>query len=79
MADYSQQLLEAMEALEAVADAVPPEEAFDHLDEASLQLFWREWPHASSWAGAVWRRLNSELADSASPDEEGRADTGGSG
>jgi hypothetical protein len=26
-----------------------------------LQTFWREWPHASVWAGTLWRHLNRDL------------------
>lgn len=76
MADTSLQLLEAMEALQEVADAVTPEVAAEDLDETSLQIFWRDWPHISAWAGSLWRQLNSELAEAASP-AEGGVDTGG--
>ena len=76
MADTSLQLLEAMEAFQEVADSLTPEAALAELDESSLQVFWRDWPHIASWAGALWRGLNSELADSASPAGEG-IDTGG--
>ena len=76
MADMAQQLLEAMEALDEVADAVTPDEAVDELDEATLQLFWRDWPRISSWAGSLWRRLNDEMAELASP-AGGDVDTGG--
>jgi hypothetical protein len=79
MADTSQQLLEAMEALNDVADALTPEAALEELDETSLQMFWRDWPHIASWAGSLWRRLNQELAEPATPVEEGGGDTGGSG
>jgi hypothetical protein len=79
MADTSQQLLEALEALNDVADALIPEAALEELDETSLQVFWRDWPHIASWAGSLWRRLNQELAEQASPAEEGEVDTGGSG
>jgi hypothetical protein len=37
------------------------------LDDITLQVFWRDWPHLSSWAGALWRRLNTELARPATP------------
>jgi hypothetical protein len=78
MADTSQQLMEALEVLEEVADTVTPEAALEEFDETSLQVFWRDWPHISSWAGSLWRRLNQELAEPASPAVEGGIDTGGS-
>lgn len=76
MADVAQQLLEAMEAFDVVADAITADEAVEELDEATLQLFWRDWPRISSWAGSVWRQLNDELAELASP-AGGDVDTGG--
>ena len=76
MADTSLQLMEAMEAFQEVTDAISPEEAMRELDESSLQVFWRDWPHIASWAGALWRGLNQELAEPASPAGEG-IDTGG--
>jgi hypothetical protein len=76
MADTSLQLLEAMEAFHEVADSLTPEAALEALDESSLQVFWRDWPDIASWAGALWRALNSELAEPASPAEHG-GDTGG--
>ncbi|MDQ3944389.1 MAG: hypothetical protein M3357_04415 [Actinomycetota bacterium] len=79
MADTSQQLLEAMEAFNDVADAVTPEAALEELDETTLQMFWRDWPHIASWAGSLWRRLNQELAEPATPADEAEVDTGGSG
>ena len=76
MADVAQQLLEAMEALDEVADSITAHEAVAELDEATLQLFWRDWPRIQSWAGSLWRHLNDELAEMASP-AGGDVDTGG--
>jgi hypothetical protein len=76
MADTSMQLMEAMEAFHEVTDSISPEAALAELDDASLQVFWRDWPHIASWAGALWRGLNEELAEPASPVEHG-VDTGG--
>ena len=63
MADTSLQLLEAMEAFDMVAIALTPEAARQKLDESSLQIFWRDWPQISSWAGSLWRQLDGELAE----------------
>ena len=78
MADVAQQLLEAMEALDDVAYSITADEAVEELDEATLQVFWRDWPRIQSWAGSLWRRLNDELAEMASP-AGGDVDTGGGG
>ncbi len=80
MDDPTARLIEALDLLAEVADEVTPDQAVDEFDEATLQEFWREWPRTSSWAGALWRRLNADLADSArpvsSPDHD---EVGGSG
>lgn len=78
MADVAEQLLEAMEAFDEVADSITADEAMSELDESTLQLFWRDWPRISSWAGSLWRQLNEELAELASP-AGGDVDTGGGG
>jgi hypothetical protein len=62
MDDASEQFLGVLSDLEAVADAVTPDEAVATLDDAALQVFWREWPRLGSWAGALWRQLNEDLA-----------------
>jgi hypothetical protein len=59
--DPSDDLLRALDLLNEVADALPADQALDEIDDATLQTFWREWPRASAWAGALWRRLNAEL------------------
>jgi hypothetical protein len=79
VADTAQQLLEAMEAFDAVTYALTPKAALEQLDETTLQMFWRDWPHISSWAGSLWRELNQELAEPASPAGETDRDTGGGG
>ena len=76
MADVAQQLLEAMEALDEVAYSITADAAVEELDEATLQLFWRDWPRIQSWAGSLWRQLDEELAEMASP-AGGDVDTGG--
>ena len=73
-------LIQALNELEGVADAMTADEAVRSLDDATLQVFWRDWPHISSWAGAVWRRLNQDLAEPARPPKESDLDEiGGSG
>ncbi|HET6919901.1 MAG TPA: hypothetical protein VFI46_10605 [Jiangellaceae bacterium] len=59
MDDALERFLEALSALEHVADDVTFDEAAATLDDAA---FWREWPRLGSWAGALWRQLNKDLA-----------------
>jgi hypothetical protein len=68
--DVSERLLKALDECERVAEAATPDEAARTFDEATLQVFWQRWPNISSWAGALWRRLNEDLADPAKPLED---------
>ena len=77
--DAGERLLQAMAQLEAVADEVTAEDAARTFDEATLQMFWRDWPAIGSWSGALWRMLNRDLADAAHPSGALDAETGGSG
>lgn len=70
MADAADRLIAAIDEFDRVAEDVTADEAADAFDEATLQVFWQRWPHVSSWAGALWRRLNETLADAAMPAEE---------
>lgn len=80
MADPSEELLEAMTLLESVSRTITPDDAAEELDSASLQAFWREWPNASGWAGALWRRLNLDLETPSAPQADPETDeVGGSG
>jgi hypothetical protein len=62
MDDVSERFLGALSALEGVADEVTSDEAAATLDEAALQVFWRDWPRLGSWAGALWRQIDVDLA-----------------
>ena len=63
-------------ALDEVADSLTTHQALEELDEATLQLFWRDWPRIQSWAGSLWRQLQDEMAERAGP-AGGDVDTGG--
>lgn len=67
MDDPSEGLVDALDLLAEVADTVTAREAVVSFDDATLQLFWREWPRTSSWAGELWRLLEADLARSARP------------
>lgn len=79
MEELSDHLMDGLSKLEEVANAVTPDNAAKSLDESSLQNFWRDWPELSSWAGALWRRLNEELAEPASPIKDPELDESGGG
>jgi hypothetical protein len=66
MDQVSDQLLDALSALESVADEVTTDEAAARFDDPVLQMFWRAWPRLGSWAGALWRQLDADLAVPAS-------------
>ena len=79
-AEESERLIEAIDSLEALARACTPAEAAREFDPADLQTFWREWPHASVWAGNLWRELNKDLdAPSSERLDRDRDEVGGSG
>lgn len=61
MDDPGAALLDVLDTLRGVAGTLTAEEAAEQLDAATLQVFWREWPASSGWAGALWRRLNADL------------------
>ena len=69
MDDASDRLLNAIEEFERVGEAATPDEVASSFDEPSLQVFWQNWPRVSSWGGALWRRLNENLADAAVPED----------
>ncbi|MGH9111469.1 MAG: hypothetical protein ACRDZN_04100 [Acidimicrobiales bacterium] len=62
MDDMSERFLGALSALERVADEVTSDEAAATLDDAVLQVFWRDWPRVGSWAGGLWRQIDVDLA-----------------
>ncbi len=70
MDEASEHLLKVLDEWERVAEAATPDEAARTFDEATLQVFWQRWPNIGSWAGALWRRLNEDLADPAKPLED---------
>lgn len=80
MDDVSERFLGALSALEDVADEVSSDQAAATLDDAALQVFWREWPRVGSWAGAVWRQLDRDMAaPSSSAGDLGLDEVGGEG
>lgn len=81
MEDITQRFLDALATLDGVADEAPTAaDARATFDDATLQVFWRDWPHVSSWAGALWRALNEDIEQAATPPSEPDLDeVGGEG
>lgn len=79
MDDISDRLLHVFSELEDITSGTTPEEARGSLEEPTLQLFWRQWPQVSSWAGSLWRLLNEDTIDSAAPASDEFDEVGGSG
>lgn len=79
MTELSDRFQALLSEFEDVTDEVTPQEAARSLDDPALQMFWRKWPDLSLWAGSLWRELNEDLDDSASPASDGVSDVGGSG
>jgi hypothetical protein len=79
MDDISDRLLHVFSELEDITSGTTPEEARGSLEEPTLQLFWRQWPQVSSWAGSLWRLLNEDTVDSAAPASDEFDEVGGSG
>src|SRR5215212_12282456 len=57
--DISDRFLDAISRLEAVADAVGPHDAYRHLNETSMQVFWRRWPGIRSEERRVGKECRS--------------------
>jgi hypothetical protein len=67
MDDLADEFLDLIHKLEELTDSISTEQAHLRFDETTLQVFWKQWPHISSWAGSLWRMLSEELAGPASP------------
>ncbi len=80
MDDIASRFLDLIHSLEEVTDTITAEQAHAQFDETTLQVFWKQWPHVSAWAGSLWRMLSEELAGPASPHLDPEVDeVGGSG
>lgn len=77
--ELSDRLLIALADLGSVADELTVEAAMGVIDGGALEVFWRDWPQVSDWAGALWGQLNDDLAGPATPAVEGELDETGNG
>lgn len=78
MTEMSDRLMALLSELDDITDEMTPADAARSIDDSVLQQFWRQWPDVSAWAGALWRELNEDLGDSATPASDGVVDVGGS-
>ena len=79
MDEITDRFLHVFSELEDITSEMTPEEACGSLEEPSLQLFWRQWPQVSSWAGSLWRLLNEDTVDPAASASDEFDEVGGSG
>jgi hypothetical protein len=77
--DVGDRLLGVLSEFEAVTREVTVDDAHATLDEATLELFWREWPPLRGWAESLWQRLNDDLATPATPVTDADLDEVGEG
>jgi len=68
--DVADRLVSALSHLDAVVDEVTPDEALQAIDEATLEVFWRNWPEITAWGHSLWQRLDEDLAGPATPPQD---------
>lgn len=79
MSESGEQFIEAISKLQDVSTELTPEEAAQGLEQADLEIFWRNWPDVSAWAGTLWRKLNEDLSEPAAPVTDPELDESGGG
>jgi hypothetical protein len=75
----SDRFLAALADLELAADQLTVDEALKSIDGSALEVFWRDWPQFSEWAGELWRRLDDDFAGPGTPAREADLDETGAG
>jgi hypothetical protein len=79
MDDIADRFLDLIHSLEEVTDTITAGQAYEQFDETTLQVFWKQWPHVSQWAGSLWRMLSEELAGPSAPQRDPELDEVGEG
>jgi hypothetical protein len=77
MDDVGSRFLDLVHELEEVAGILSPEQAIAQFDQMTLQVFWKQWPGLSGWAGSLWRMLSAEMSGPASPYQDPDTDEAG--
>jgi hypothetical protein len=60
-------LVAVLAELDAITQQVSVDDPTTVLDDATLQVFWQDWPPLRSWAETIWQRLQADLAVPATP------------
>jgi hypothetical protein len=79
MDEIADRFLDLIHGLEEITDVITAERAHAQFDETTLQVFWKQWPGLSAWAGALWRMLSAELAGPGAPHRDPELDEVGGG
>jgi len=74
MDDVGDRLLDLVHDLDEVTRHLTPEQAHTQLDETTLQVFWKQWPGVSAWAGSLWRMLSEEISGPSTPHRDPELD-----
>ncbi len=67
MDENASRFLGLIHGLDEITDTITAERAHIQFDETTLQVFWKQWPGVSAWAGSLWRMLSEELEGLAAP------------
>ncbi len=78
--DLEEQFHDAVTSMDVVSHEMKPPEAWDVFGEVTLEDFWRTWPQLRGWAEWLWRLIDAERGEKATPAEESpHEEIGGSG
>jgi hypothetical protein len=78
--DVGERLLGVLNEFGAITRQLPAEDAADALDNAILEVFWRDWPPLRSWTESLWQRTHQDLDTPATPVSDPEIDeVGGEG
>lgn len=74
MDENASRFLGLIHGLDEITDTITAERAHIQFDETTLQVFWKQWPGVSAWAGSLWRMLSEELEVLATPQPDAEFD-----
>jgi hypothetical protein len=74
MDENASRFLGLIHGLDEITDTITAERAHIQFDETTLQVFWKQWPGVSAWAGSLWRMLSEELEVLAAPQPDAEFD-----
>ena len=74
MDENASRFLGLIHGLDEITDTITAERAHIQFDETTLQVFWKQWPGVSAWAGSLWRMLSEELEGLVAPQGDAELD-----